>query len=135
MLLCSLVTISVICSDQINAKKSYDFNGLFEDERYNNLKDRRGLRFGSTSQLVTSHIPGSSIAKREQEENAGEIVKEIVTIIANNLPETSQYYYIKVQPYKYYKSLLLNYFITITSKISNSFVTQYLYSNFDLLIR
>ena len=89
--LCLLVTHSVICSDLINAKKSYGFNGLFEEERYNEFKDRRGLRLGSTSQLVTSHIPGGSIVKREQEENAGEIVKDIVTIIANNLPKTSQY--------------------------------------------
>ena len=87
--LCLLVTHSVICSEQINAKKIYDFNGLFEGERNSEFKDRRGLRFGSTSQLVTSHIPGSSIVKRQQEENAGEIVKDIVTIIANNLPETS----------------------------------------------
>ena len=85
--LCLLVTHSVICSEQKNAKKS--FNGLFEGERYSKFNDRRGLRFGSTSQLVTSHIPGSSIVKRQQEENAGEIVKDIVTIIANNLPETS----------------------------------------------
>ena len=41
--LCLLVTHSVICSDLINAKKSYGFNGLFKGERYNEFKDRRGV--------------------------------------------------------------------------------------------
>ena len=95
--LCLLVTSSVICSDQINDKKSYGVNGLFDGNPYNGFKDRKGLLFGSKQiwlkpQLGTSHVPGGSIVKREQEENAGQIVKDIVTIIANNLPETGQYY-------------------------------------------
>ena len=45
--LCLLVTSSVICSDQINDKKSYGVNGLLDGNPYNGFKDRKGLRFGS----------------------------------------------------------------------------------------
>ena len=88
--LCLFVTQSVICNNHVYGRQKYSSNYLNGGERHDEFKDRNGLKYGTATNSATSHIHEGSIVKREHEENAGEIVKDIVNIIANNLPESGK---------------------------------------------
>lgn len=66
-------------------------NNSWEVSDYNKIEQGQVLKYDSNEQFAASNFRERPIVKRQQqEEDAGQMVKDIVTIIANNLPETSK---------------------------------------------
>ena len=93
--LCLLITHSVISHNHHH----HHFNDQIWDESknswevsdYNKIEQGQVLKYASNEQHSGLKSRESPIVKRqEQEEDAGQMVKDIVNIIANNLPETSK---------------------------------------------
>ena len=67
-------------------------NNSWEVSDYNKIEQGQVLKYDSKEQFSTSNSREIPIVKRQQqEEDAGQMVKDIVNIIANNLPESSKY--------------------------------------------
>ena len=87
--LCLLVTHTVICIDHTQDRRRVkyykDVNDLLASQSHNEIEQGQVFRYGSFSNRRASDTSGGKTVKRQQEENAGEIVKNIVTILANNI--------------------------------------------------
>ena len=67
-------------------------NNSWEVSDYNKIEQGQVLKYDSKEHIPTSNSREIPIVKRQQqEEDAGQMVKDIVNIIANNLPESSKY--------------------------------------------
>ena len=92
LLLCLFITDSVISHDHHTRDQIWDeSNNSWEVSDYNKIQQGQVLKYDSNEQFASSNTRKRPIVKRQQqEEDAGQMVKDIVNIIANNLPETSK---------------------------------------------
>ena len=91
-----LITHSVITHNhhhhQINDQVWDESNNSWEISDYNKIEQGQVLKYDSNEQFSNFNTRERPIVKRQHlDEDAGQMVKDIVNIIANNLPETSKY--------------------------------------------
>ena len=73
-----------VIGQEIKNKSNY----LLKPKTNHGNKEGKTFRFGSTSQLLMSGAPGGGVVKREEDDDVDDIVEDIVTLIANNIPQS-----------------------------------------------
>ena len=95
--LCLLGTTTVIVSEHVQQPNlsaiRKESNYLLKNKLDGELKEKGILRFGSTSgRLMSANQKSATVKREEGKEDVGELVENIVSIIANSISDSRKCY-------------------------------------------
>ena len=96
LLLLSLCIMPAIrCSEGVESPTGHQpiskSNYLLQPKSNGDVKKGKRFRFGSTSQLLLGGEPGGGVVKRDENDDEEDIFKDIVTLVANSIPNSGKY--------------------------------------------